>query len=206
MILADKLRMGPSKLLMFVSVGTGTNSVSSMPKHQAGDVLIAYAANTGTSIPSRPSGWTTQNSSNSSGVVAWTLAYKVATSDAETSGTWTNAKGLIIAVYRNQATTPVFGNASGYSSPSTTTVTVGSFTPAASTSFVLAGVATQTPNISGIGNAPTGMVNRAFVANANISMALHDTNQGVASWASTTVSVGATISGYANVRTGINQK
>lgn len=210
MFLADKLRMGPSDALMYVSSATGVSSISVMPRHQVGDLLVVYATATGSTIPSRPSGWSGVGSlaSGASGT-AYTIAYKVATSDSETSGTWTNSQAMILLVYRNQATTsPMSGShlAISGTSSSISTVTYGSLTPAASTSFVLAFISTRTPNISALSTPPSGMVNRAFVANSNISIAAHDTNKGVASWPSTSVNIGVTISGDIVTRVGLNQK
>lgn len=210
MFLANKLRMGPSDTLMYVSSATGVSSISVMPMHQLGDLLVVYATATGSTIPSLPSGWSSLGgiASGASGT-AYRIAYKVASSDTETSGTWTNSQAMILLVYRNQArTSPMSAAYSAISgtTSSISTVTYGGLTPAANTSFVLAFISTRTPNISALSTPPSGMVNRAFVANANISIAVHDTNKGVASWPSTSVNIGVTISGDIVTRFGLNQK
>ena len=207
MLLAAKL-MGAIQTgdLMFVASATGVTSIASMPTHQAGDILIGFAArNSTTSAPGKPSGWTTVTSSiGSINSASLMVAYKVAASGAETSGTWSNASGLIIAVYRNSSGLSI-GNSSSNTNFTTASITYGAYTPSAATSFVMAFVATASGNVAAISLPPTGMVNRNYVANSNISMAMHDTNEGVASWPSTAVNIGVSISGYATIRKGIDQ-
>lgn len=83
-----------------VGYATGTTSVT-MPSHQAGDKLLAFAFRDGSNIPaSTPVGWNT-DAAYGVNTCAYTLGFKTAASSSETSGTWTNATSLIVLVIRN---------------------------------------------------------------------------------------------------------
>jgi hypothetical protein len=74
-----------------------------MPTHQTDDLLLAFASREGNATPpSLPSGWTNISAGGDANTSS-RLAYKVATSGSETSGTWTNAAALAIHVYRGAA-------------------------------------------------------------------------------------------------------
>lgn len=93
------------KVVSFVDAqGASTTSLATMPAHQAGDLLIAYVTSTNASATlTPPSGWsniTLQSTTQK----ACRLAYKVAASDAEPSGTWSDAIGVTILSYRNAGT------------------------------------------------------------------------------------------------------
>lgn len=206
MLLATKL-MGANKILTFVSSAKGVTSIASMPAHQAGDFLVAFAAYNSPSVtPTLPSGWTsfTTRSGSTSGV-GTAVAYKVATSDTETSGTWTNSHGLILCVYRNSS--GMTNARTLVSSASVVSVVYSAITTMAypGTSFALGVAATKTGSISGISTPPTGSVNRESIANANVSMAFADTNQGVSTINQSSVPAYATISGYNSVRIELKQ-
>lgn len=81
------------------SASAAANSVT-MPTHQAGDLIVAFAYRDGsTTAPALPAGWTNINNSGGNTNSA-RLAYRNADSASETSGTWTNATGLVVHVYR----------------------------------------------------------------------------------------------------------
>lgn len=86
----------------YVGSATGTDSAT-LPAHQAGDLLIAFAFRDGsTTVPGTPSGWTIfDGGSGGANSCAFKLGYKTAASSSETSGTWTNANSLIVVVMRN---------------------------------------------------------------------------------------------------------
>lgn len=206
MLLATKL-MGANKILTFVSSATGVASIASMPAHQAGDFMVAFAAYSSVATtPTPPAGWSTLTTKNgTSSGVGTVVAYKVAASGAETSGTWTNSHGLILCVYRNAESMTNARTTS--SSASVTSVVYSGITTLAGpgTSFALGVVATKTGNTAGVNTPPTGAVNRQYIANANVSMAFADTNQGVSSVGSSSVPVYATISGYNTTRIELKQ-
>jgi len=93
---------GEAKSVEFLGIASGTTSAT-LPAHKAGDLLVVVAVNpTSTTIPSLPAGWTSiQSGSRVS--VAVRVGFRIATSDSETTGTWTNASSVIAAVYRNAA-------------------------------------------------------------------------------------------------------
>ena len=79
----------------------------SIPSHAAGDLIVIHSMNHASStVPTKPSGWVT---SYSAGVAGGSVlvAYKHAQSNAETSGTWTNADHLFVTVWRGGANTIV---------------------------------------------------------------------------------------------------
>jgi hypothetical protein len=92
-----------------VGAASGVSSLV-LPEHQAGDLLVGFAFRDGsTTAPSLPSGWTNAESggANSCSVI---VATKVAASSGETSGTWSNATALQIAILRGVT----FDNANAY--------------------------------------------------------------------------------------------
>lgn len=82
------------------SAGEENTSITSMPSHQAGDLLLCAAWRDGdTTIPSLPAGWVSLAATSSS-PMAVRLGAKIAQSAAETSGTWANATALALGVWR----------------------------------------------------------------------------------------------------------
>lgn len=83
-----------------VGAATGTDSVT-MPAHQAGDLIVAFAFRDGsTTLPTLPAGWTSRLAPTGANSCSMRLATKIAASSSETSGTWTNATSLIVLVLR----------------------------------------------------------------------------------------------------------
>lgn len=168
-----------------------------IPTHQAGDLLLFWSFRDGSnSTPTIPVDLTTleTNTSNSAGSA---LAYKLAASSSETSGTWTNGTEVAVAVYRGvDQTNPI-----GDSVPATGSGTVLTF-PALTmavgdgTSWV-AGLCFHRATDTTLSTAPTGMTNFLNEQNGGDEVAGHDTNAGVAAWTEQTASVGGTSSGWA---------
>lgn len=69
-----------------------------IPTHNPGDMIVIWAYSQAITIPTKPSGWTTidSNAANSNSAIG---AYRIATTDSHTSGTWTNAQYVISAVF-----------------------------------------------------------------------------------------------------------
>jgi len=85
--------------ITYIGEATGADSAT-LPAHQAGDLILAFAFRDGsTSPPTQPAGWTTLSSSGAN-VCSFRSAYKVAASNSETTGTWTNATTVIFLVFR----------------------------------------------------------------------------------------------------------
>src|SRR5437868_13548477 len=101
--------------------GVEATSITIPGTYQNGDLIVIFAFRAAITSPSLPAGWTslTSNSGNASSA---RLGYKIAGSNSETSGTWTNATGLVCHVYRGVSTsqTPaVFGTSSTNSGSAT---------------------------------------------------------------------------------------
>jgi hypothetical protein len=89
--------------ISYVSGATAAASTVAMSSHQALDLLICTARGaSGTLVPSLPAGWTAwPGTSTSTGTsIALRVGYKIAASGSETTGTWTNANGVLVNVYR----------------------------------------------------------------------------------------------------------
>ncbi len=84
-----------------ISSATNAGDTITIGTHASGDLILIFAYNDGANTaPSLPTGWL--NINNATGSTSGTrIGYKVAQSSSETSGTWTNADGLIAVVYRS---------------------------------------------------------------------------------------------------------
>jgi hypothetical protein len=166
------------------SAGAAASSVT-LPTHQTGDLLVVYAYNdSSTTIPSIPSGWEFggAHGGNTNGC---RLAWRIATSSSESSGTWTNATGIIAHVYRNRS----FGAASIFSGGNSTSLSFNSLTLTDTSGSSLIGLmaaSRSTDNLSGM--APSGFQHRQSVNNAaNPQMVSYDSTSGVSSFAGVTI-------------------
>lgn len=185
-----------SEIVRVSSTTTGTNvtSVSSMPSHQAGDVLIGCAFRDGNNnAPTVPAGWTPIENgvgANSNGMCT---AWKRATSGAETSGTWTSATSLNIHVYRNVS--GIGGHAANGGSGLTVNYPALTMTDTSGRSWVVSfgGHRSSDTTIEG---APTGQTNVTDNQDSTDELAGHDTNAGVSSWGATDKVVTGTSSGW----------
>lgn len=182
--------------ISFVGAATGTTSAT-LPAHAAGDVLLAFAHRDGnTTAPSLPAGWTDLGSSGAN-VNSSRIGYKVAASSGETSGTWTNATGLVVLVYRGCAAGDPIGDVVGTGSSSliisypalTMQVTDGS-------SWVVGVAGHRSNDTTGFGTAPSGMTNRSYVQDATATIIGNDTAGGVSSWSAQTVTATGTSGGW----------
>src|SRR5438105_4128941 len=82
--------------------GDGT-TITIPAGHQIGDAILIYAFAATNNTPSLPAGWTNLANTNA-GASGHRVAYKIAISSSDTSGTWTNATGLACVVYRGVST------------------------------------------------------------------------------------------------------
>lgn len=186
--------------ISFISASTGnnTNSIASMPSHQAGDLLIIFACRDGNNTaPSLPAGWTNVLNTAGTSTIGARTGYKIAASGAETSGTWTNATSVVCVVYRGADIEegPIGG--SGVTSSTGTSVTYPTLTmlEGGGTSWVAGFAGHRSVNTS-LETPPSGMSLREDNIDATDEAVSHDTNGGVSSWSNTAVSVGGTSSGW----------
>lgn len=139
---------------------TANSTTITMPSHAAGDLLMvfAYRDNSAT-VPTIPSGWITRVSlSQSLGSLA--IAYKHAQSNAETSGTWTNATQIFASVWRGDPNTLIFPNYISTNNANNTTInyaaqTANTFQTGASDQALVGWVANR--NSANTLSSPTGM-------------------------------------------------
>lgn len=180
----------PSIPIEFVSQATATTtSISTMPTHKAGDLLLMFAyRNNNNTAPTLPAGWT--NITNTGGNTnSMRIAFKIAANASEASGTWTNATELNLHVYRNTSGVGASDSRIGLG----TTLTYGGLTlqkTDGSSQVALFGGHRSTD--TSISTPPTGTVLRSNTARA----AGFDTDGGVTSWSQQTVEVGGGSSGF----------
>lgn len=165
--------------------------------YQAGDLIMIYAFRSVQIAPTAPAGWTVIGTGSVIGS-SYTLAWKLAASASDTSGTWTNATGLICHVLRNTATNKVPVNTNiGTTTNTGTTVTyttlMSPILKAPTTSWLVAFAATKITD-SSLQTPPTDMTNCATLVGGAAEYACHDTNGPYipAAWPSTAVVVGGT--------------
>lgn len=170
--------------------------------HQAGDLLIIFAFRDGSATnPTIPAGWTnitnTLDTTSGSASVGW----KIAALSSETSGTWTNATGLMVVVLRSiDDSAPIMTN--GTSNGVSTTITYAALTDAnlrGATGYYLLAFAAHRSIDTAIDAPPTRMANILSALGATQDMAAHAIETGTDNWASTNVSVGGTSSGWVSI-------
>jgi hypothetical protein len=174
--------------IKYISSETGTNTLSAMPTHQTGDLLLFFAFRDGsTTAPSLPANYTSAlTDTDDFQICSCRVGWKIATSASESIPTWTNATSVICHVYRGTHQTAPIGGWQGYSSGEaggTNTVNYRTITMSdnSGASWV-AGFAGHRSNTTGLETAPTGMINRSNVQDSTDEAAGHDTNGGVTSW------------------------
>lgn len=183
--------------IVFVDAKTGTTTtISPMPTHQSGDYLLMFAGMGFTTVPTLPAGWT--NIATGSVDSAFRLAYKVAASSSETSGTWTSADGLVCASYRGVAS---IGNNGTPANGSSTTATIPTVTLSVGdgTSWVVSGSVVHDGTAGYAATLVNGNPRRGTADATFATEAMYDTNGGVASFSSTTVSHGGSSNGWYGV-------
>jgi hypothetical protein len=179
--------------ISFIGAATGVTSAT-LPTHQAGDLLVAFAFRDGsTTAPTIPAGWTAVTTGAGANAVASVAATLVATGSGTSSGTWTNATSVVFHVYRGVAGVGSFSAAGGTG----TTVTYNGLTLQRTNGLSwVVGFAGHASTNTSLQTAPSGMVNRANVLDATDHTVGHDTNGGVTGRSQFNVSVGGTSAGW----------
>ena len=152
----------------------------SLPSHTTGDILVMCAINFDAppTIGTTPAGWTELKRVTFSYYTTGILAYKVAESGGETSGTWTDAEGLLCACYRGFSGV---GDSSDESASSGTAWPALTMEVSDGSSWAV-GITGFTSVTTGYTNPPTGMTYRGILSSGNNHIVLCDTAGGVASW------------------------
>lgn len=180
--------------ITYIGQSNGVESAT-LPTHQAGDLIVAFAFRSGsTTLPTSPAGWSFLESAAANTCSA-RLAYKVAASGSETSGTWTSATTVIFLVYRGVNTSNI-DNIDTESTGSGTTVTYNAngFWRGLSRLVTFAG---HRSIDTALGTAPgslTLIVNPVDATDE--AAAFQSTVDNFGNWTSTNVSVGGTASGW----------
>lgn len=179
--------------ISYIGGATGTNSAT-LPTHAADDLIVGFAFRDGlAALPTVPAGWTTIVSSTGT-LCGAAIAYKVAASSGETSGTWTNADSLLIQVYRGIDTSAPIGASNinpGNNTANTVAYAALTFSNTSGTSWGLA-AAGHRSNAGGLNLsiAPTGYTNRTYANDATDKAAGHDSAAGATGFTAGTVTVG----------------
>ena len=172
------------------SASAASDSVT-LGTHASGDMIFIFAWNDGSAtIPSLPAEWLSIHTVTA-GAGSYRLGYKLAASASETSGTWTNADGLIAVVYRSDAgvVVPAF-----FANNTNTNTTVNY--PAVAAAFNrenvdqwFLGLAVQRNDTNALETAPSGMANITSLTGTGWKMAVHDTDADANSFTSASVTV-----------------
>lgn len=180
--------------LSYIASGAANANTITIPAGYAvGDLLLMFAFRDGsTTSPSIPAGWTSVGL-NAGTLCASTVAYRVATSLSETSGTWTNANALVCNVYRGQYTSgPPVVNSGGQTGTATTVNYSGITTMTDAGSSYVVRFAGDTSIDTALETPPSGHTFRAGAVDATCEVASFDTNGAVSSSSFAGVSVGGT--------------
>src|ERR1035437_9087548 len=161
--------------------GAAASSITIPGTYNTGDIIFIMAFNSGAgTAPTLVSGWTSIGSSTLN-VVGSNFAWKVAASNSETSGTWTNATDIVCAVYHNLALdhNPIgtYSTNGKNNANSSTSVIYQALTPMQSpgTSWVVSMAAIKSINTA-LSTAPTGETNAATNTGATSQIVAHDSN------------------------------
>jgi hypothetical protein len=173
-----------------VDVAFAAATALTIPSHQAGDLLCAFAyRGTNNSAVTVPSGWSPAGFSNGNAQRSQ-LAWIQATGASHTSGTWTNAEMLMVAVLRCDGHVIVPRLTTANSSASTTSVVYAALTGTSEmsdTNYVLSLVGVNSSSGNAQTLAPSGSTNAGSGASDGNAIGIHRTNAAVSSFSGGTV-------------------
>lgn len=120
--------MAESRISRIGSASAEAASVTIPAGHATGDIMIICAVRDGNvTNPTIPTGWTKITNTSDGTLMSISVGWKRCASGAETSGTWTNATGIMCHVYRGVHPITPFGSIT-FNASSATTVTYGATT------------------------------------------------------------------------------
>lgn len=177
--------------ISYISQASATSDSVTLGTHASGDLLLVFAYNDGSAtIPSLPSGWLNlHNVTAATG--SYRIGFKVATTSSETSGTWTNADGIIAVVYRSDAglVLPAFYSVNTSTSATLQHTSIPAVNNRENVDQWIIGLAVMRSDTNAIETPPTNMTNRSNLVGTGWEMALHDTNADSNNWVATNVTV-----------------
>ena len=175
----------------FVGAASAEATSLTLPAHQAGDLIVMYARglSAAPTPPTLPSGWLQiQRFSLSLNSVA--LCWKIASNNAEVSGTWTNAQQLMAVVYRHSTNYIGLGLSTSTNGTNATSISYPALVAFPDSGWVVGVGSGRNDSFldTDFDLPPAGMTNRhaAFGATYFFEIVAHDTNANVASWAGAT--------------------
>lgn len=173
--------------IAFVSAAAASNAASvTLGTHSTGDLLLAFVSREGSATPpDLPSGWTNVVATASPDNVSSRVGYKIAASGSETSGTWTNATGIIVLAYSGaDGTTPVGANSEDSGGSTTMNYPALTLNVSSGSSWVVwFGCHSWGGGTLGV---PSGTTQRANPTGSVMNIGAFDSNAGVSSWSSGT--------------------
>lgn len=192
--------MAESRISRISSASAEATTVT-LGTHAKGDIILIFAFRDGsTTNPSIPAGWTNVTNTTDGTSCSVSIGWKIAISAADSSGTWTNATGLMCHVYRGVDHVRPFGTLTanaGTTSPSTYGATTGVTKARMDNQWFVAFQAHRSIDTTTLSNAPTGYTNIINALGATQDMVSFDTNGPVQNgFASNTVAPGGTASGW----------
>jgi hypothetical protein len=186
------------------SVAASISSTNSMtlPTHASGNYIFMFAYRDGfNTAPTVPGGWAALTAtglvgSNTNSAV---LAYKIAASSGETSGTWTNATGLVCQVISGGSIGLGNNPAMRYGTATGNVVVYPGFTLSNTNGrSVILCFGGQRDTTGSFGVSVSGLTQAASGAGSACIVGGHYTTSGVASFSDTNVNIGGSgTSGYA---------
>ena len=179
----------------FSSVTANANSVT-FGTHAAGDTIVVAGYRDGNNAgPTVPAGWY-QLFSGGGNSLGFSVAWKIATSAAETSGTWNNATSLHAIVYRpanGKVVYPAYYSGNGASSVSVNIATqsAGTFAAGSDDLWLLAFIAQRNSSNSLDTATWTGLTNvSSSTDGSSWQFVANDSNSTrTTAWTSTTATV-----------------
>jgi hypothetical protein len=159
-----------TKELQFIDSASQSSTSVTLPTHQAGDLIIIFAAHSSNTLPSLAAGYT--NIVNTNASASCRVGYKIAASNSETSGTWSNAQWVSAHIYRGVNQANPIGN-SGATAASSTTISLSNISATDERSWFFAGCIS---NNSGQTTTFSDFTSRQNLAGGSWSAASFDTN------------------------------
>jgi hypothetical protein len=168
--------------ISFISGAVGSGSSVTPGTHASGDLLFVLVRRLSATPPSIPEHFTNVYSNGANGI-SIRIGYRIATSSAEVSGTWTNGGGIGCAVYRGINTSDPIGAIGTEANGSSLDGVMNSLTLEVTddTSWVVGCIGMGDGNAAY--NHPDGLTNRCQIVGSTERGIICDTNAGVSTYA-----------------------